>query len=489
MKRRVFLARTAAYGAVVFSGTLPGLRAAAQTGTPLRRSLADMDLDDPDLVTLRSFVTMMKDPTRDGQNVSWEGFANIHGDFTVGFNLCPHGNWYFLPWHRSYIRMYEQAARALTGNTDFAMPYWDWTANPGFPAAFGDAEFDGQPNPLFVEGRNLGTGDELGEDITGQDVMDTIYGSQTFEEFGSSRPAGQVDTSPMWIMMNGTQGELESNPHNNVHCIVLGPFMCSGASPQDPIFQMHHCNIDRIWDQWNANGNANSSDQLWLDMPFTDNFFDPDGNSYTDTVNELLEVVPLGYTYGLEPPPVVDPIDPGRYLYLANLYGAPGSATGLVQREVQEVEATIDPGQSANVQLRANAQRLNAAIDPNASNALTAAGAQEKRVYAFLRGLQPTNDGTQLRVFVNLPEAGADTQAVGNPNFVTSVGFFGPTKTHDGMDMNRSVAVDLTSALRRLDAEGALSGDSISVQLVPVPLQGSAEASAVSVQEVELAIV
>ena len=82
--RRKLLRTSALIGAVTFAGSLPGLRAAAQSTLPLRRSLQDMDLDDPVLETLREFVTMMKDPSRDGQNVSWVGFSDIHGSFAVG---------------------------------------------------------------------------------------------------------------------------------------------------------------------------------------------------------------------------------------------------------------------------------------------------------------------------------------------------------------------------------------------------------------------
>ena len=49
----------------------------------------------------------------------------------------------------------------------------------------------------------------------------------------------------------------------------------SFASPFDPIFYLHHCNIDRLWALWNTR-NANSADPLWTDMPFTNNFINTD---------------------------------------------------------------------------------------------------------------------------------------------------------------------------------------------------------------------
>lgn len=491
MTRRRMLQTTAVMGVLGFAASLPGLRAAAQATPPLRRSLKGMDLDDPVLVTLREFVTMMKDPARDGQNVSWIGFSDIHGSFAVGFNKCPHGNWYFLPWHRSYVRMYEVAARALTGDTEFAMPYWDWTEQPDFPAAFGDETFDGQPNPLFVADRSMQTGDEMDPSVTGQAVMDSIYANQSFEEFGSSRATGQDSLDAMWISARGTSGELEFNPHNNVHCDVRGPFMCSGASPQDPIFQMHHCNIDRIWAEWIARGGADSTDPLWLDMPFTDNFFDPDGNAYTDVVNQLLEVEPLGYTYGLGEPDQPPAYYPGRTMYLAALYGAPFGAERLgLPGNLRTVEQVAAPDAPLSVQLTSERVQLSAALDPSLAAALRNTGLGAPSVYAFVRQLAPANvDGTQVRVFVNLPEANAETETEGNPHYVTSIGFFGPTGIEGEHDMRSNVALDLSPSLRRLMREGAEVGDEVTLQLVPVAQQPGDEPGEVTIGEIELAVV
>ncbi|NBC31966.1 MAG: polyphenol oxidase [Alphaproteobacteria bacterium] len=493
ISRRTVLQTSAAFGvAATAAAVLPGLRAVAQASVPLRRSLHEMDLDDPVLAAFRTFVATMKDPDRDGTPVSWVGFANVHGSLS-GFNLCPHGNWYFLPWHRGYVRMYEMAVRSITGYEEFAMPYWDWTAHPDFPAAFGDQTFNGQPNPLYVEGRLTATGDRIPTSVSGPDVMDQIYAKTNYEEFGSSRPRGQDDLDPRWITAGGTQGELEFNPHNNIHCLIRGPFMCNGASPQDPIFQMHHGNIDRIWAEWIAQGRNNSDNSLWLDMPFTDNYIDPDGNLYTQAVRDMLEVEPLGYTYGIGAPQAPAPIpDPARNLYLAALYGAPTALEAVGPQRVLAVnEQVATPENPLSIRLDPNTRLLQSAVALDTAETVRTAGLTERRVYAFIRQLEPADQvNTQLRVFANLPEVSGDTD-ISVPNYVTTIGFFGPTGRHGDHDMRPTVAVDLTPTLRRLERESGLETDELSVQLVPVPQVGDDPGAAgnVAVSEVELAIV
>src|SRR5436305_4534028 len=45
-------------------------------------------------------------------------------------------------------------------------------------------------------------------------------------------------------------GRLESTPHDSVH-VSIGGFMGSfGTAARDPIFWLHHSNIDRLWDAW-----------------------------------------------------------------------------------------------------------------------------------------------------------------------------------------------------------------------------------------------
>src|SRR3954462_12994656 len=78
---------------------------------------------------------MLKLPPSDPRN--WFRNAFIH------LLDCPHGNWWFYVWHRGYVGYLEQSIRTLSGDSTFAMPYWDWTTQPAIPASL----FDGVLTP------------------------------------------------------------------------------------------------------------------------------------------------------------------------------------------------------------------------------------------------------------------------------------------------------------------------------------------------------
>src|SRR5262249_55141215 len=285
--RRNVLLEGCMIGAGVIATNVPGVVALAQAQQPpQRRSLGVMALNDPILEAWRDGVRQLK--SRPASNrISWASFAGIHGNNT-GFKLCPHGNWYFLPWHRAYLLMYERTVRQLTGHNEFALPYWDWTTNRQLPTAFVQPTWNGQTNPLFEPTRTMSPTDSLPDGVVGPNVIAQILGETDFESFGTSRPnqPGHVQNSldQSWIVCEfcGIQGTLESNPHNTVHNRV-GGLMRSAQSSLDPIFMMHHCNIDRIWAVWNAPplNNQNTNDPLWAGMTFQNNFYNPDGSFYS----------------------------------------------------------------------------------------------------------------------------------------------------------------------------------------------------------------
>lgn len=167
---------------------------------------------------------------------SWNYWSNIHR------SNCPHSVSYFLAWHRGYLYHFEKKIQELSGNASFRLPYWDYYSDPNMPAEFTNNTAN---NPLYVSGR------------TNTNVRAALS-LHSFENRYVNFPTGQA---------NAFEPEMERLPHNQVHNIIGEPWMLDLDSPKDPVFWVHHANIDRLWAAWVAAGNGRNmppaSDNYW----------------------------------------------------------------------------------------------------------------------------------------------------------------------------------------------------------------------------------
>jgi hypothetical protein len=208
------------------------------------------------------------------------------------WNQCPHYGQHsadFLPWHRAYTFHFEQILREHTGEHDFSLPYWNYgpRKNRKFPEIFGRQHLDGNTdndadeniNPLFMKERDFYlTYYEHGLipnmpllELTDA-VVDISLPMATQVFFGETEDMGLgggiADDKP------STRGLLESHPHDHIHRVVGGIIPGGGvgkdkdgkeievdalgamATPPtagfDPIFSLHHTNIDRLWAEWSC---------------------------------------------------------------------------------------------------------------------------------------------------------------------------------------------------------------------------------------------
>jgi tyrosinase len=69
--------------------------------------------------------------------------------------------------------------------------------------------------------------------------------------------AAGFDTPPYDHNSTGFRRNLEVNLHNDVHVWIGGDRgdMGPSSSPNDPVFFLHHCNVDRIWEAWMQRNN------------------------------------------------------------------------------------------------------------------------------------------------------------------------------------------------------------------------------------------
>jgi tyrosinase len=513
ISRRNVLVQGAVIGAGILESNVSAIRAlAAAAAPPLRKSLQGLAWNDPIVATYRDAVGKMK-AMPESEKLNWVNLAKIHGSDPNDYHFCPHGNWYFLPWHRAYVVTYERIIRQLTKNPDFAMPYWDWTDNPTMPEVFVQPTTpDGKNNPLFVDDhfdgrtwrRTWPAKRPMPSDVVGRAVLNSILDTSfTFEQFGTSRPAGQDNLDQSWIVAQnqGVQGILEGNPHNNVHNNI-GGWMPSAISPRDPIFFMHHSNIDRIWALWNSLGGPNSTDPLWTDMVFQNNFLNPDGTSYSPKVSELFDVEALGYTYGLTPAVASrGPALIGLEANLKVLMASPASpkAEGIQSFSVENSGGQVaTPKQQLELSVKVPPALLQAVAKREAAGAgaelLNFQAAREvaasgTHVIGIIRDVATTDaESTLYRVFVNAENVTSETP-IDDPHYVGSFGVFNHGK-HAVGHANPSFAVSLTSALAR--TLGVTPGDgeqTVRVQILPVSNGTGGAVGTATVRSVDVAFV
>nr|WP_245425682.1 tyrosinase family protein [Rhizobium sp. H4] len=497
--RRHVIVQGGVIAAGLLASGLPGTKAFAQIPSiPWRRSLQGLAWNDPIIETYRDAVRLLNAlPASDKFN--WVNLSKIHGSGDV-VKYCPHGNWYFLPWHRAYTAMYERIVRHVTKNNDFAMPFWDWTDNPYLPEVFTMQKTpDGKDNPLYVSSRTWPITQPMPDNIVGPQVLNTILTAKPYEVFGTTRPEGQNSLDPSWVTTSsGTQGTLEYTPHNQVHNNI-GGWMPEMSSPRDPIFFMHHCNIDRIWATWNLR-NANSTDRLWADMPFTDNFYDVDGNFWSPKVSDLYVPEELGYNYGFRTYFKVAAAS-AKTLALNDKLTSVIAATATDAAIAGVTTTSTDNSKAAteNVPLSLPIKIPAGALQeivrqpplPSGMDTMDFGAAQEQaasapRVLAFLRDVEITSASTtSVRVFLGKNDLKADTP-VTDPHYVGSFAVLG----HDG-DHHRkpSFVLDLTDAIQRVyGGRGQTDGEAIDLQLIPVG-SGAGKPGAVEPAKLEIAIV
>jgi tyrosinase len=200
----------------------------------------------------------------------------------------------FLPWHRMYLLCFETTIRSLLNDPSFALPYWNYTRKDqrALPEQF-RRKADPVFNVLYRSGRipavNAGTPIDAG--LLGQSPINVLSLTQT--NYG---PTG---------LRTGFCRDIDSNLHGSIH-VRVGNTMGMGAVPwaaNDPIFWLHHANIDRLWASWNQNGGLNPQG-AWLERSYV--FPDGTGGRKVLKNREVLSLVAAGYSYDeLEPGPTI----------------------------------------------------------------------------------------------------------------------------------------------------------------------------------------
>jgi tyrosinase len=409
---------------------------------------------------------------RQGQNVLApdEAIPRSVLDNTFG-NQCRHGNWFFLPWHRGYLYAFEAIVAAtvkkLTGD-EWALPYWNYLddANPDalrLPAAFtADTMPDGTPNPLKRYPRRPNI-----ERLTrNTDLNLSAMAEDDFVVGRSGIGFGGGIADPL-VAGTGGAGQLEVTPHNVVHGMVdgfLGNVLTAGL---DPLFWLHHCNIDRLWEAWmrtpgkrmvrDPHWNAGPQDRKMV-MPT------PRGDSTSFTCLDTLQGGKFYRDYdNLE---AGTGVRPGAAAVAAvNMGPSEGQSVEPIGANASRI--TVGPAPE-RVEMKMDAQ---GAADSFASMGATTLGETVVRLYLVLESVRGPAPSSFIDVYLNVPAGSTPEQ---HPDLQAgTVATFGlnvasdPASGHGGNGMNYTI--DITDLVTRLRQAGGFDPDQFHVTLALRP--------------------
>ena len=362
---------------------------------------------------------------------------------------------HFFPWHRIFLIYFEDVIRTVSGRADFTLPYWNYTSPDPTKRGILPPQFRMPTDPLYS---TLHRPDRTLLANRGQ----PIHKNQPGDQMDVSTAMACTSYSNVGTVM-GFCRSIDSGIHGKIHGLV-GTAKNMGKIPyaaRDPLFWVHHVNIDRLWALWNHNGGTNPITATWAKKIFI--FADGQGQRVTGALKDFCDLSTLGYTYD-------DLLASGQ----SNL-----SAQALqVQRAAPSLNATPETvARGASVaNLGAKPVRVSLLRVPGARTTEVvglADTADGKRTYLVLKNLHTWKQPEVLYHVYLVP--GRGSHALGKASYVDAINFF-DAEFHDHGHGDKAdvlnenfYSFDVTEILRRVVRAGnkADARESLSVVFVP----------------------
>ncbi|GLB38100.1 putative tyrosinase central domain-containing protein [Lyophyllum shimeji] len=190
-------------------------------------------------------------------NSHFDDFQALHINLTDRVHLVGH----FLPWHRRFLSVYESALRKECGYKG-ANPYWDWTKDsknlttmlrsPVFSptTGFGSAHLAGpvSDGPFASLPLAFGPGQAPNKHLLTRALNATLLQYLTKEQVLNT--TRQPTFERFRVELEGAPVTPTIKIHDAGHRLIGGDMGDTYSSPGDPLFFLHHANLDRIWWEW-----------------------------------------------------------------------------------------------------------------------------------------------------------------------------------------------------------------------------------------------
>ena len=183
----------------------------------------------------------------------------------------------FLPWHRFMLRQLELNLQRVLKDQTFGLPYWDWAADGELKPADQPKSPLWAPTGIGGSGKPITTGPFVFKPADPTSFRVRIATNSNSDPVQVNRGLSRALTAGVSTLPNkrATRDALDDKPydaapwtvssarfrnrlegwkpslglHNRVH-VWVGGDMSPASSPNDPVFFLNHCNVDRIWEAW-----------------------------------------------------------------------------------------------------------------------------------------------------------------------------------------------------------------------------------------------
>jgi hypothetical protein len=275
-------------------------------------------------------------------------------------------------------------------------------------------------------------------------------------QFGSSFGGNPV---PAPVQFDSGTGDLEQQPHNVIHCLVGGLMCDPHTAAQDPVFWLHHSNIDRLWKRWLDQGGGRSnptSDAAWMNTTFQ--FYDANGAIVSLAGKDILNTITqLDYRYDDDPPEWILWRPP--LVAIAREQITPGPPEKLAVSSESKVELATEP---VHIQLK---------MSSDAAGKIDRMLADREKAHSVVLNLNGVeyqgNPGSYYEVYINLPWPLREPPDFHCIYYVGNLALFLPRRAdHEGHKPG-IVSFDLTRLIQTMKEQKSWTGDELTVTFVP----------------------
>jgi tyrosinase len=283
-----------------------------------RKNQATLSADEKSRFVAAVLAIKAKPPVGLGK---YDQYVNVHAMFMHYAHRGPA----FFPWHREFLRRFELDLQSVDSNV--TLPYWDWSVDNSTSSSIWNPDFMGgngrtsdgkvMDGPFAYDAGNFRLKVIPDPPENTADYLRREFGTHagslpTPGSVGVARDVTPYDVPP-WddTSTSGFRNKLEgflggTQLHNLVHEWVGGS-MRPRTSPNDPVFFLHHCFVDKLWAEWQAkfpdegyrpSSGAHLGHNLNDLMPPWNNPFQPWNNVRPA---DVLDHHALGYRYDTEP--------------------------------------------------------------------------------------------------------------------------------------------------------------------------------------------